>query len=186
MKDNKRSARERLNYAIKLGRQTMEEDLKNIEEKKLLCDSMLDTSLVIPQDYRELIIETLMKIPPNDLVKIEPILDRFIFISEETGGAAENFYWQCMAKHRMKTIPSKWEGDKPIRLPNLITFDTFVIILIEHELNKKPREEKMYIVAHELAHVFLKHRAHGPNASQDMKIEAKADRQVKKWGFKVF
>lgn len=162
------------------------DDLKNINEKKMMCNSMLDDSLVIPQDYRELIIETLMKIPTNDLTKIEPILDRFIFIAEETGGAAEHFYWQCMAKHRMKTIPSKWEGDNPIRLPNLVTFDTFVIILIEHELNKMPEEKKMYVVAHELAHVFLKHRVYGPSATQDLEIEIKADRQVKKWGFKVF
>ena len=164
----------------------VEEDLKNINEKKLMCNSMLDKSLVIPQDYCELIIETLMKIPTNDLVKIEPILDRFIFIAEGTGGAAEHFYWQCMAKHRMKTIPLKLAGDKSIHLPKLVTFDTFVIILIEHELNKMPREKKMYVVAHELAHVFLKHREYGPAATQDMEIETKADKQVKKWGLKVF
>jgi len=72
------------------------------------------------------------------------------------------------------------------RIPKPITFDTFAIILIEHELNKKPREKRMYIVAHELAHVFLKHRPYGPAASQEMDIETKADRQVKKWGLKVF
>jgi len=43
--------------------------LKNIDDKKMLCISILENSLVIPQDYRELIIETLMKIPTSDLEK---------------------------------------------------------------------------------------------------------------------
>jgi len=83
----------------------MEGDLKNIDDKKMLCISILENSLVIPQDYRELIIETLMKIPTSDLAKIQSLLDRFIFISEGTEGASEHFFWRCMAKHRMKTIP---------------------------------------------------------------------------------
>jgi len=46
-----------------------------------------------------------MKIPTSDLAKIQSLLDRFIFISEGTEGASEHFFWRCMAKHRMKTIP---------------------------------------------------------------------------------
>ena len=164
----------------------MENDLEDITEKRNLCLAILENSLSIPPTYHDLITETLMKIPQKDLEKIYPIFDRVIFIEEETSGTSEHFLWQCMTKHRMKTVPPLFEGGKPSRLPMPVTFDTFAIILIERELNKIPEEEKIYVVAHELAHVFLKHRVRGSKALEGYAIEEKADTQVKKWGFKVF
>jgi hypothetical protein len=157
-----------------------------IDDKRKMCIALLDTSLLIPQAYREMIIETLTKVPTSDLEEIQRVFDRFIFLGDGTGGAAEHFLWQCMAKHKLKTVPPMFKEDKPLRLPELIVFDTFAIILVEHELNKMPYEGKMYIVAHELAHVFLKHRLYGSEAVEDLAIEEKADEQVKKWGFTVF
>jgi hypothetical protein len=43
----------------------------------------------------------------------------------------------------------------------------------------------MYVIAHELAHVFLEYRTYGRNAVSDPAIEVKADSQVRRWGFKV-
>jgi len=126
-----------------------------------------------------------MRIAENDLCKIQLILDRFIFVAEGTRGASEHFLWQCMAKHKLKRVPPLFDGDKITRIPKPETFDTFAIILIEHELNKMSEEGRRFVVAHELAHVFLKHRTYGSKAKADLKIEEKANRQVKKWGFKV-
>jgi hypothetical protein len=155
-------------------------------EKEQLCLSVLENSLTIPQAYRELIMEVLMRIPSSDLEKIWQILDRFIFINEGTSGSTEQFLWRCMAKHRMKTLRPIMDGEKPCRMPTLIEFDTFAIILIENELNKMTKENKMFVIAHELAHVFLHHRVYGRKAKEDLRIEEKANKQVKKWGFKVF
>jgi hypothetical protein len=129
---------------------------------------------------------SLMRIAENDLCKIQLILDRFIFIAEGTSGASEHFLWQCMTRHKMKRLPPLFEGDKITRVPKPETFDTFAIILIEHELNKMSKEERKFVVAHELAHVFLKHRVYGSRVKTDLRSEDKANRQVKKWGFKVF
>ena len=164
----------------------MVKDASSNEDKQRLCEAILENSLVIPDNYRDLIVETLMRIPENDLCKIQLILDRFIFIAEGTSGASEHFLWQCMAKHKMKRLPPLFDGDKITRIPKPETFDTFAIILIEHELNKMSEEGRRFVVAHELAHVFLKHRTYGSKVKADLKIEEKANRQVKKWGFKVF
>ena len=83
----------------------MKEVASSNEDKRHLCYSILENSLVIPDNYRGLIVETLMRIPENDLCKIQLILDRFIFIAEGTRGASEHFLWQCMAKHKMKRVP---------------------------------------------------------------------------------
>ena len=69
----------------------MGKDASSNEDKQRLCEAILENSLVIPDNYRDLIVETLMKIPENDLCKIQLILDRFIFIAEGTRGASEAF-----------------------------------------------------------------------------------------------
>jgi hypothetical protein len=87
-----------------------------------------------------------------------------------------------MAKHKTRTVPFMGKGDKPLRLPEPITFDTFAIILIEHELKKIHKEQIMYVVAH----VLLKHQIYGSEAVEDFGIEEEADAQAKAWGSKVF
>jgi hypothetical protein len=62
----------------------MGKDASSNEGKQRLCEVILENSLVIPDDYRNLILETLMRIAENDLCKIQLILDRFIFIAEGT------------------------------------------------------------------------------------------------------
>lgn len=49
----------------------------------------------------------------------------------------------------------------------------------------KDEEEKIYVIAHEIAHFILGHYMYNPETTEDWDIENEADSLVKQWGFAV-
>lgn len=153
------------------------------DDKRQCVLSLLENSLL--GSYTDIVVETLMRIPLEDLNKVweECLLDRIVILDEGDRGIAIDVLWQCAAEHDVEMWKVKGM-EKPIKKVKPIKFRNWLIVLNERELKKLDKESQMSVIAHEFAHVFLKHSTIGWDANFSVDDEAKADGIIKKWGFK--
>lgn len=145
--------------------------------------SLLEDSIL--GSWRDIIVETLMRIPFDVLRKVweQGLLDRIIIVGENDNAMAIDILWQCMSEHEVEM--QRIEGyAKPVRIIKPVKFRKWFIILNESSLKKFDKETQMSIIAHEFAHVYLKHSRIGRDATSSLKNEEEANRLIKEWGFK--
>ena len=131
--------------------------MKN-DEKRHDIEYFMDGIFISPYDMRigEYIFNVLMKLP-DDALNFFLEMNSLLQIIQPV---ANSFY-----NLELSHYPDKAK----------ITF-----ILLVSDLCNGPKEEIIYTIAHEFAHVYLKH----PNMKEDVNtIEIEADKQVIAWGF---
>lgn len=91
----------------------------------------------------------------------------------------------CMAKHEMRPsseaviIKGKREAvEEPKLIVKPVYHQSHFIILVEDNINKLPRQKRIGVIAHEFAHVFLRHDRFG-----DESKEREVDDLLLTWGF---
>ena len=57
------------------------------------------------------------------------------------------------------------------------------IVCLSPDILKRSREQSLYIIAHELAHVYLRHPKTASRLEEFSDKDREADKQVIKWGF---
>jgi len=86
-------------------------------------------------------------------------LDRFVILYEKDHAVAVDVLWQCMAKHDVHVEMFKFGDEKEKPFERIVPSKQrkLFVVLNEVEMKKLDRESQMSVVAHEFAHVFLKH-----------------------------
>jgi len=152
-------------------------------EKFSLVRSILYSSILLR--YQDLIEDTLMRIPVKHLQAILVQLDRVVELHSKTYGATEEVHFVCLAKHGTKLSDIKIRG-KQHMIVEPVHHERWIIMLVEDQLEKLSKQKKQYVVAHEFAHVYLKHDRIRENGKPTDMNEDEADEQVRKWGLKTF
>lgn len=124
--------------------------------------SLLGDINVYDEKYKKLIVETIMRLPIHIKEKVLYDLNvTFLIIGKYTCGHTHNFY--------------------SVKSPHIKEMTTPVIVLNFLLMNKDRMSEQsiMNIVAHEIAHIILRHTG----GHTDPKAEQKANDLAVKWGF---
>jgi hypothetical protein len=145
------------------------------KEKDDLIDSILEhQDAALDVDYGRIILNVMRRMP-FDVINTIASSDRnfrFFIITDDDYGCVKNFndpYGAYPPEERgamMKTLHVDWQ----IVVINGILMDM-------HKLNL---EDKQTVIAHELAHAYLKHDQDG----DDKDMEHEADDLIRSWGFK--
>jgi hypothetical protein len=145
------------------------------QEKDDLIDSILEhQDGFLDVDYARIILNVMRRMP-FEVVETIASSDRnvrFFIITDDDYGCVRNLndpYGGFPPKERgamLKTLHIDWQ----IVVINGILMD-------KHKLNL---EQKQTVIAHEIAHAYLKHNQDG----DDEKMEQEADDLIQSWGFK--